>query len=45
MSEAHHFQLARVSDETDAARIIEFDDFQVIFDFYNRQIRINLSGE
>ncbi len=26
-------------------RAVEFDDFQVILDPYNKQIRINLSGE
>jgi hypothetical protein len=41
-----YFQLFRINGvDGETANIVDLDDFQVIFDPYNSQIRINLSGE
>jgi hypothetical protein len=40
-----YFQLFRINGaDGETANIVDLDDFQVIFDPYNSQIRINLSG-
>jgi hypothetical protein len=40
----HHFMIMRIFDNGHA-ECLDLDDYQLVFDAYNKQVRINLSGE